>query len=471
MKHKDLIKWGILLIILLILVSLWRWGPLGEWISPESIVEFAKTLRDNPYAPLIVVGAFLAGSLVAFPVTILIGATALVFNPWLSLVYSYAGVCAAAAGSYAMGSLLGRDSIRNLAGSRINSISRNLANRGTLAVAIVRNVPLAPFTIMNIAIYASHIRFRDYMLGTMLGILPGITAVTIFSNQLKYFLRHPSSGMLLALIVLATALSLGIYLIRRWLKKKQPAVNNSAPAGDDRSKPVNHNKSAIRVASYNIHGWVGSDGKLDPARIIGIIRQLDARVVALQEVELPIPGTEFPDGVYLEKETGMKLVAGPTIYKEKGTYGNVLLTSLPVISNRRHDLSYRLREPRGAIDVNLRLKGRSLRVVATHLGLLGRERHWQVRKLVEAVDFDEADHLVLMGDFNEWLFFSRAMRHIRRSLHSKPSPRTFPSGFPLLPLDRIWVKPDNILEGVDVYRNPVAVKASDHLPVVAELRI
>lgn len=229
--------------------------------------------------------------------------------------------------------------------------------------------------------------------------------------------------------------------------------------------------SKIRIATYNIHGWIGSDGLSDPVRTLGVINRLDADIVALQEVRLPIPGVYTETDSYLEKYTSMKAVTGPTLHHGDGTYGNVLLSKVPVVSKKRFDLSYGDREPRGALDVDLDVDGRMLRVISTHLGLHGRERHWQVRKLEEVIEKEVSSHMVLMGDFNEWLFFSRAMRRMHRILHSHRSPRSFHSRFPVFSLDRIWVRPDGMLRRIWACKGDGTKKASDHLPVMAELEL
>lgn len=227
----------------------------------------------------------------------------------------------------------------------------------------------------------------------------------------------------------------------------------------------------IRVATYNIHGWIGSDGLCDPIRTLGLIKRLDADIVALQEVKLPIPGVYTETDSYLERYTSMHAVTGPTLLHEEGSYGNVLLSRLPVISSKRFDLSYGDREPRGALDVDIEVGGRMLRVISTHLGLHGPERHWQVERLEEVIEREVSSHMILMGDFNEWLFFSRAMRRMHRILHSHRSPRSFHSRFPVLPLDRIWVRPDGMLRRIRAFKEKGAKNASDHLPVIAELVI
>ena len=137
-----------------------------------------------------------------------------------------------------------------------------------------------------------------------------------------------------------------------------------------------------RVATWNIHGCVGTDGRYDPARVAAVLAGLDADIIGLQEVDWrhPMPGgVEVLD--FLGETLGMHAVEGPNLHDHRGRYGNGLLTRLDVEDYRLHSLAYGGREPRGAIDATLALDGGRVRVLVTHLGLKFRERRAQVRTL------------------------------------------------------------------------------------------
>jgi endonuclease/exonuclease/phosphatase family metal-dependent hydrolase len=142
---------------------------------------------------------------------------------------------------------------------------------------------------------------------------------------------------------------------------------------------------------------------------------------------------------------------------------------LPVIATRRIDLTFGSREPRGALDVELDAYGTRVRVVATHLGLRPGERRAQVRRILQAVAADDNGLTVLLGDINEWLMIGRPLRWLHaRFGHCRGKP-SYPARFPLLALDRIWVHPRTSLTRFDVRNDAEARRASDHLPVTAEL--
>lgn len=224
----------------------------------------------------------------------------------------------------------------------------------------------------------------------------------------------------------------------------------------------------IRLATYNIHASVGPDGRHDAGRIAGVINELAADVVALQEVQ---SRREEPDALeFLAAETGMTGIPGITMFRDDGSYGNALLTRMPLLDTRKIDLSFPRREPRGAIDVTLAAHGQRLRIVATHLGLRPAERRHQIDVLLARLDRDDPTPTALMGDLNEWFLWGRPLRRLHRRFGETPAPATFPSHWPLFALDRMWVKPLHRLRRLGVHDSPLARCASDHLPLVAVLR-
>lgn len=224
----------------------------------------------------------------------------------------------------------------------------------------------------------------------------------------------------------------------------------------------------IVIGSYNIHRSFGRDMTCDPERIVAVINALKADVVALQEVESPsASGHNLLR--YFADQTGLEVIPGPIFLGEHGHYGNALLTSAEVLAVRRFDLAHPGREPRSAIDVDLRCRDVTFRVVATHLGLLPGERRYQVKRLLQLFDPADRTPTALIGDFNEWFPRSRPLRWIVSYFGRAPAPATFPAHFPLLALDRIWVRPDRALRRLELFQSRLAAEASDHLPLRAEI--
>jgi len=217
-------------------------------------------------------------------------------------------------------------------------------------------------------------------------------------------------------------------------------------------------ESCLRIASYNVHGCVGTDGKKDAARIADVIGELGCDTVGLQEVDYRLD--------YIGRRLGMQVVPGITLVKHDGPFGNALLTRRKILDVRSLSLGYGRREPRSALDVDLEVGGEKVRVIVTHLGLFAAERRWQVRKLLEMVKNTE-ERLVVLGDINEWFPFSRPVRWFNRLLGHSVVERSFPSRWPLFALDRVWVRPRPALLALKAHRTALAERASDHLPVKA----
>jgi endonuclease/exonuclease/phosphatase family metal-dependent hydrolase len=223
----------------------------------------------------------------------------------------------------------------------------------------------------------------------------------------------------------------------------------------------------LRIASYNIHGAVGRDGACRPERIAAVLAEIDADVIALQEV--PLGGPVMPNVLHaLVAATGFHYAEGVTIDTEVRRFGNAVLSRYPIVASRSIDLSFGAREPRGALDADIDCNGHRIRFVATHLGLRAAERRAQVRTLLK--NFDTRDMpVVLTGDLNEWFLWGRTLRWLTRHFQRTHAPRTFPSQFPIFALDRVWVRPRERLVRVAVHRTALARQASDHLPLVAQI--
>jgi endonuclease/exonuclease/phosphatase family metal-dependent hydrolase len=225
----------------------------------------------------------------------------------------------------------------------------------------------------------------------------------------------------------------------------------------------------VVVATYNVHSWVGTDRRLDPERTARVIARLPADIVALQEVVWPL--AERTERALRDAlaHRGLHAVWAPARSSSEGHFGNALFTRLPIASERTIDLSYRGREPRLALDVELALGDARLRVVNTHLGLSPRERRAQVRQLVTGAGHDARRITALVGDINEWFMAGRPLRWLHKHFGWSPSVPSFPSRLPLLALDRVWAHPAGVLKRVWVYKDAETQFASDHLPVLAEL--
>jgi endonuclease/exonuclease/phosphatase family metal-dependent hydrolase len=226
------------------------------------------------------------------------------------------------------------------------------------------------------------------------------------------------------------------------------------------------------IATYNVHTCVGIDHRYDPPRTAEVLRELGADIIGLQEVDAGHRhGTHLDQWLFFSEATGFDTIRGANLIDHRGRFGNAILTRFPVLDVRHADLSVPGREPRGAIDADLAIEGKVLRVIATHLGLNAAERRLQSRRIVELVAKvpGRRDGLIILGDLNEWRGRRGGIRTLERRLGSAPAPRTFPSWAPVLRLDRIYASQGASVARASVHRSALAKVASDHLPLRATI--
>jgi len=227
----------------------------------------------------------------------------------------------------------------------------------------------------------------------------------------------------------------------------------------------------LRVASWNIHKGVGSDRRRDLMRTASVIAEMAPDIMALQEADTRFGArTGLLDLDALHRETGLVPVPVPGAGAAHGWHGNLILTRDATVE-AVHRLGLPGLEPRGALVADLRVAGRPLRVIATHLGLLAASRTAQTRRLLDQIAGMDARPLLLMGDLNEWRAAGgSALAPLRDRFHLPDPVPSFPARYPLLPLDRIMACDQGDLTGLAAHDSPLARKASDHRPLFARLR-
>jgi phosphatidylserine/phosphatidylglycerophosphate/cardiolipin synthase-like enzyme/uncharacterized membrane protein YdjX (TVP38/TMEM64 family) len=208
------------------LAALWRWTPLGDMIDLASARALAGWIQRQPLAPLMVGAVYVLGGVVALPVTLMIIATVLVFGAWPGLVYALAGSWLSAVAVFGLGRWMGRATVRRFAGSLINRLSRKLSKAGLLTVITFRILPVAPFSVINLIAGVSEIRWRDFALGTLLGMLPGVIAVVLLADRIAASLRNPELEEVSLLLGAIALVGLGLAGLRRWLKRKRFAASS-----------------------------------------------------------------------------------------------------------------------------------------------------------------------------------------------------------------------------------------------------
>jgi phospholipase D1/2 len=194
----------------------WEYTPLSSVANPGAVRAGLAKAAGGVWAPFVVIGCFVTGGLVAFPVLILIAVTAATFGPVLGFLYAALGCLASAMVTYAIGARLGKELLRDLIGPRLDRIRRRIVHSGVIAVAAIRMVPIAPFTFVNLVAGASQIRLHDYLLGTILGMAPGILAMSALGHQVFEMWNNPTIANVALLIAAAVgwiALSIGVQVL------------------------------------------------------------------------------------------------------------------------------------------------------------------------------------------------------------------------------------------------------------------
>ncbi len=231
-RRRPLLAAASVLLILCALAAAWKFTALREYADPAHLRSMLAPFVGSPIAPFVSVGAFVLGSLLMLPVTLLVFQAGVLFGPLLGFPIALAGALISSAVSYWIGRALGKDVALRAAGRMRHRLNHLLVKRGILSVAVLRLLPVAPFTIVNLAAGASRVRFADFMLGSLIGMSPGIFALTVFSNSLVDALADPSPRKFLGVAAaLVAVVAVGI-IARRVILKRKRAAEPEAGAPD-----------------------------------------------------------------------------------------------------------------------------------------------------------------------------------------------------------------------------------------------
>lgn len=229
----------------------------------------------------------------------------------------------------------------------------------------------------------------------------------------------------------------------------------------------------FKFASYNIHKAVGLDRRRDPERILAVLREIDADVIALQEAD-----RRFGDRAsvlprqMIDDHTPWRAVSLQSRPDSIGWHGNVVLVRRGIEVLFAEPIRLPTLEPRGAVFCDLKAGGQPVRVVGMHLDLSGLRRRHQLRAVFDHLADCGGDvPAVLMGDFNQWSHRRGAMREIDAGWHLLAPGNSFPSRQPVAALDRILASPHWTCLSTSVHHSALSARASDHLPVQARLSL
>ena len=218
-NRKAFVLLAALAAIAILATLLWRFTSVAELVDPERLARQLDDLQQTPWAPFAFAAAFPVLGLIVFPVTALSALVAFLFPPHIAIAISFSGIMMSAALLHWLGTRFEK-TVRNSLGSAVTKVDEALSDHGIVTIAAIRMIPLAPFTFVNLVAGAIGVPFRDYMLGTALGLTPGMIIVSLFGRQAREFWHHPStSGVLIGLGF--ALLWIGVtFSLQRWATKR-----------------------------------------------------------------------------------------------------------------------------------------------------------------------------------------------------------------------------------------------------------
>lgn len=199
------------------LTALWKYTPLATFLDSNHVTGWARRAGDEWWMPIVTILAYTPVAFTLFPRPLLTLFAVIAFGPIEGFVYAMLGIELSAWVSFVLGKAMNRNTVRRIAGTRLNGILHVLRRRGLVAMTALRLVPIAPFLVEGVVAGAARVKFSDFMIGTALGMLPGTLTSTVFGNQLQVWLEDPSriNYWLIALVLLA--LGVATWGVRRWL--------------------------------------------------------------------------------------------------------------------------------------------------------------------------------------------------------------------------------------------------------------
>jgi len=217
---KTILATGGLAAALAGLALAWQYTSLRDFTDVGFVSSIISQSARSEFAPLLAVAAFVVGGLVVFPVLVLIAATAAALGPWMGFFSAGAGVLLSALTLFAIGRVLGQERLQRLLGRRSSRVQSRIIGKGVIAVAMIRMVPIAPFSIVNVVAGASKLSLRDFLLGTALGMAPGILVMAALGAQIADLARNASwtNALLLGFAIAGwIAVCLGVQFLVTWL--------------------------------------------------------------------------------------------------------------------------------------------------------------------------------------------------------------------------------------------------------------
>lgn len=217
--RRRWVLWIALLLACIVLSLLWSFSPARELVAPDRLIAGLQALGQRSSAPWLVLAGFVIGGLVALPVTLMVVTAIVVLGPWAGFVCALGGATLSATVAFGLGHSLGHRALARMAGSRLHELSLRLRGAGIVVIAALRMVPVAHFTLTSLVAGATHIRLRDFILGTLLGMAPGIAVIAVFVDRLLATNARPGPEQYLWLALASLTLLAVLLGLRRFARR------------------------------------------------------------------------------------------------------------------------------------------------------------------------------------------------------------------------------------------------------------
>ncbi|MCB1985764.1 MAG: VTT domain-containing protein [Burkholderiales bacterium] len=215
--RSRIINWLIMISIVTTTAALWHWTPLSNWLDMQTVALALEEINGNAAIPAWILTGFVLAGFIRFPISILVIPAVFVSGLLHGFIYSLLGVLLSAIFVYAVGMKLNRDTIRKLAGSKLNSINKKLIKHGIISIVALRIVPVAPFTVINLVAGASHFHFRDYIVGTLIGMIPALLMLSLITDFAHTAMANPAMDNLVWLALTVALAVIAAYFMMNWI--------------------------------------------------------------------------------------------------------------------------------------------------------------------------------------------------------------------------------------------------------------
>jgi uncharacterized membrane protein YdjX (TVP38/TMEM64 family) len=209
------------------LAAAWRYTPLAEFITAETITRYVRLVRERPWSPIVLVLLYTPAAFLMFPRPVITLVAVLAFGAWLGFAYSMLGILLSAIAAYYAGRLLRPQTLQRLAGRYLEPVKKALQRHGILAVFLLRIVPTAPHAVASALAGALRVRLWHFVVGSFFGMVPGVLAASVFGGQVASALEDPSRVNYWVAAGAVVFFLLFVWLVRRWVSR---SPQRSSPA-------------------------------------------------------------------------------------------------------------------------------------------------------------------------------------------------------------------------------------------------